>query len=161
MPFITKSTGETEPFSPEKLQHSLKRAGASEAIIEKIMSQVLPQLYEGMPTKKIYQLAFKILRGSSRPLAARYRLKSGIMDLGPSGYPFEKFVGEVLRNQGFTVEVGVIIPGHCVNHEVDVLAGRGNDIFMVECKFHNHPDATNNVRIPLYIQARFEDIKAA
>ncbi|KAA9324930.1 restriction endonuclease [Adhaeribacter soli] len=160
-PFITKSTGDVEPFSPEKLQRSLKRAGASEQLIGRIMDQLLPQLYDGMPTKKIYQLAFKILRGSSRPLAARYRLKSGIMELGPSGYPFEKFVGEVLRNQGFTVEVGVTIKGRCVNHEVDVLAGRGNDIFMVECKFHNHPEATNNVKIPLYIQARFEDIKTA
>lgn len=125
------------------------------------MAQLLPQLYEGMPTRKIYQLAFKILRGKSRPLAARYRLKSGIMELGPSGYPFEKFVGEVLRYQGFAVEVGVLIKGRCVTHEVDVLASRGNDVFLIECKFHNHPDATNNVKIPLYIQARFEDIKAA
>jgi hypothetical protein len=158
---ITKASGEIVPFSVEKLRRSLLRAGTSEIITEKIVNQVLPQIYEGMKTRKIYQLAFKILRGSSRPLAARYRLRSAIMELGPSGFPFEKFIGEVLVCQGFHVEVGVVVKGHCVNHEVDVIAGKGNNIYLVECKFHNHYAAINNVKIPLYIQARFEDIKAA
>ncbi|MFC5271984.1 restriction endonuclease [Adhaeribacter terreus] len=161
LPFITKASGEMVPFSTEKLHRSLRRAGAPEATAEKIVNQMLPQLSEGMSTRKIYQLAFKMLRGSSRPLAARYRLKSAIMELGPSGYPFEKFIGEVLRCQEFSVEVGVIVQGHCVNHEVDVIAGKGDDIYLVECKYHNHHAAINNVKIPLYIQARFEDIKTA
>src|SRR5688572_33362005 len=122
---ISKSTGEVVPFSPEKLIRSLVRAGAPEATAQNILDQVLPQIYEGMTTRKIYQLAFKILRSKSRPLAARYRLKSAIMELGPSGYPFEKFIGEVLKQQEFSVEVGVIVKGRCVNHEVDVIAGKG------------------------------------
>ncbi|HSI91738.1 MAG TPA: restriction endonuclease [Adhaeribacter sp.] len=160
-PFITKASGEMVPFSTEKLHHSLRRAGAPEDTAKNIIAQVVPQVYEGMSTRKIYQLAFKILRGRSRPLAARYRLKSAIMELGPSGYPFEKFIGEVLRWQGFSVEVGVTIKGRCVNHEVDVMAARGEDIYLVECKYHNHHAAINTVKIPLYIHARFEDIKAA
>ena len=83
------------------------------------------------------------------------------MDLGPSGFPFEKFIGEVLKQQEFNVEVGVIVKGRCVNHEVDVIAGKGNEIHLVECKYHNHQATVNTVKIPLYIQARFDDIKAA
>ena len=137
------------------------RAGATEANSENILNQVLPHIYEGMRTRKIYQLAFKILRSSSRPLAARYRLRTAIMELGPSGFPFEKFIGEVLTCQGFSVEVGVFVSGRCVTHEVDVIAGRGNKIYLVECKYHNQHGTVNNIKIPLYIQARFEDIKAA
>ena len=137
LPFITKTSGETVPFSPEQLHTSLRRAGAAEAVADHILEQVLQQIYEGMSTRKIYQLAFKILRKKSKPIAARYRLKSAIMELGPSGFPFEKFIGEVLRYQGFNVEVGVVVSGRCVNHEVDIIAGRGDDIYLVECKYHN------------------------
>ena len=158
---ITKASGEIVPFSSGKLRHSLKRAGANPELIERIIEKVEPQIFEGMSTRKIYQLAFKMLRGKSRPLAARYRLKTAIMELGPSGYPFEKFIGAVLRNQGFAVEVGVTVRGRCVNHEVDVIATRGENVFLVECKYHNHHAAINSVKIPLYIHARFEDIKAA
>lgn len=158
---VSKYSGEVVPFSPEKLIRSLIRAGAPEATAQKILNQIQPQLYQGMSTRKIYQLAFRILRGKSRPLAARYRLKSAIMELGPSGFPFEKFIGEVLRCQGFNVEVGVVVQGRCVSHEVDVIASKGSAIYLVECKYHNHHAAINTVKIPLYIQARFDDIKAA
>lgn len=81
------------------------------------------------------------------------------MELGPSGYPFEKFVGEILKFQGFTVQVGVMVEGHCVSHEVDVVAEKGEEHFMVECKFHNIPGVKSDVKIPLYIQARFKDVE--
>lgn len=148
-------------FSPEKLRHSLKRAGASEILANKIIAQVLPGLYPGISTRKIYRTAFKLLRENSRSLAARYHLKSAIMELGPSGFPFEKFIAEVLRNQGFNVQVGVIVEGKCINHEIDVIAEKEQHLYMVECKYHNQHGTVNNVKIPLYIQARFEDVKAS
>jgi hypothetical protein len=81
------------------------------------------------------------------------------MMLGPSGYPFEKYVGEILRHEGFKVEVGVIIHGHCVDHEVDVVAEKDDSHFMVECKYHNQPGHTCDVKVPLYINSRFQDIE--
>lgn len=59
------------------------------------------------------------------------------MELGPSGFPFEKFISEILKFQGFAVQVGVIVEGHCVKHEIDVVAEKGEEHFMIECKFHN------------------------
>jgi hypothetical protein len=46
-----------------------------------------------------------------------------------------------------------------VNHEIDVIAERENHHFMIECKFHNLQGTNCDVKIPLYIQARFKDVE--
>jgi hypothetical protein len=117
---VTKASGEKVPFSVKKLQHSLERSGADDAIIDEVISELSHHLRDGISTKKIYKHAYNILRKISSSHAARYKLKQAIMELGPSGYPFEKFVGEILKFQGFTVKVGAIVEGHCVSHEVDM-----------------------------------------
>ena len=157
--FITKASGISVPFSEQKLIQSLVRAGATADIASSIASEVSDSVYEGMSTKKIYRIAFNLLRDRSSHLAARYHLKKGIMELGPSGYPFEKFIGEILNFMGYSVEFGKIVKGHCVNHEVDVIALRDEQHFMIECKYHNQQGVFSDVKTPLYIQARFKDIE--
>ena len=156
---VTKYSGEKVSFSEAKLRSSLQRAGANSNEIESIIDKVVHSLYEGISTKKIYHIAFKTLRDYSRSVAARYHLKRGIMELGPSGYPFEIYVGEIMKHQGYNVKVGVIEAGRCVSHEVDVIAAKNNQYLMIECKYHNLPGTICDVKIPLYIQARFKDIE--
>jgi len=156
---ITKASGKIEAFSENKLRHSLQKAGAGEAMIENIVNSIRAKLYQGITTRKIYRLAFSMLRESPGFLAARYHLKRAIMELGPSGYPFEKFIGELLSRQGYSVKVGRTISGRCVNHEIDVVAEKDNKHFMIECKYHNQPGTICDVKIPLYIQARFKDVE--
>jgi hypothetical protein len=158
---ITKASGVIVPFSEEKLRISLQRTGADEYIIDGVLKEVQSKLYEGISTKKIYRIAFNLLKGASSPLAAKYHLKRGIMELGPSGYPFEKFIGEILKYQGYAVKVGEIVKGKCVNHEIDVIAEKDHHHFMIECKYHNQLGTISDVKIPLYIQARFKDVEAA
>ncbi len=157
---ITKASGESEPFLVDKLKHSLKRAGANDEKIERIVNEINGKLYEGMSTRKIYRIAFNLLKESSRYLAAKYHLKQAIMELGPSGYPFEKFIGEILRYQGYTIKVGEFVLGKCVSHEIDVIAEKDQHYFMIECKYHNLQGTFSDVKIPLYIQARFKDVEA-
>ncbi len=157
--YITKASGNLVPFSEEKLVQSLKKAGASTNLAETILIDISPDLYEGISTKKIYQYAFKRLKKSSRKTAGKYRLKQAIMELGPSGFPFEKFVGELLHYQGFNTQVGVIVEGHCVNHEIDVVAEKENHHYMVECKYHNQRGISCDVKVPLYIFSRFKDVE--
>ncbi len=155
---VTKASGLVVPFAPEKLRASLERAGADIDTSTAIVKAILPKLTTGISTRKVYRLAFNLLHQRSRHLAARYRLKQAIMDLGPSGSPFEKFIARILEHDGFQVEVGRIVEGKCVKHEVDVIALRGDQHFMVECKYH-HPGRICDVKIPLYIQARFKDVE--
>ena len=126
---ITKASGEKTTFSSDKLRHSLHRSGAEENTISEIIRDVQKNLYDNISTKKIYQLAFGLLKKQSRHSAARYKLKQAIMELGPSGFPFEKYIAEILKHQGYKVKVGEIVKGHCVNHEIDVIAEKEKSPF--------------------------------
>lgn len=155
---IAKANGEKSTFDSQKLYSSLTRSGADETQAHEIVDAIIAELYPGISTKKIYKRAFSLLKERSRFLAARYTLKNAIMMLGPSGYPFERFIGELLKHQGYKVEVAKIVAGKCVSHEVDVIAEKDKHHFMIECKYHNQPGTVSDVKIPLYIQSRFLDV---
>jgi hypothetical protein len=157
---IRKSSGENQHYSVEKLRNSLRLSGASAEMVENIVSEIENDLPDGISTRGIFKKAFRILRNNQHSLAARYSLKNAIMQLGPTGYPFEKYIGEIFKEQGFQVKVGVITAGKCVNHEIDVIATSSKVNIMVECKYHNTPGKMCNVQVPLYIHSRFQDIRA-
>ncbi|MGZ3864237.1 MAG: restriction endonuclease [Bacteroidia bacterium] len=159
--FVTKASGEMVPFSSEKLMRSLLRSGADEGTAEKVLEEIEKRLFSGVSTKKIYHWAFSLLKEKSKHLAGQYHLKQAIMELGPSGFPFEKFFSEILKRQGYQTVVGQIVKGQCVTHEIDVIAEKGKHHFMIECKYHNQPGIVSDVKIPLYIQARFKDVEAS
>ncbi len=149
-----------QPFSREKFERSLSRSGADTETISEIAEEIESWLSEGTTTAQIYGRAFKLLRSKRRSMAARYSLKKAIMELGPSGYPFEQFMGQVFKYKGFKVEVGQEVQGQCVMHEVDVIATDGHHQHLVECKYYNSPGKFANVKVPLYIRSRVNDIIA-
>ncbi|MGV8813545.1 MAG: restriction endonuclease [Gelidibacter sp.] len=157
---IKKYSGELQTFDINKLINSLRRSQAKEDIVQDIAYKVQEQLEEGMTTKEIYQMAFKMLKGKSRVSASKYKLKKALMELGPSGFPFEKLVGKLFEHEGYKTQVGVIVQGNCVQHEIDVIGQKDNHHYMIECKYHSDQGRTCNVKIPLYIQSRFLDVKA-
>ena len=156
---VKKQSGEQEPFDNNKLLRSLQRSGASQQLALEIAESLQHIIHEGITTGEIYQKAFSLLRQKMRPVAARFSLKKAIMELGPTGFPFEQFVAQVLRQKGFEVQTGQFIRGRCVVHEVDVVATHDHSQFMVECKFHNQQGKVCNVKVPLYIHSRFQDIE--
>lgn len=158
-PLIVKASGQKERFDPSKLWRSLKEANASDHIVNLIVDDIQSGLKDGSTTQSIYRKAFRLLKTYEKQSAPKYNLKRAIMELGPSGYPFERLMGEILERQGYTVNVGVLLKGECVSHEVDVYAENGDDIILMECKFHNQSGHKNDVKIPLYIQARFQDVE--
>jgi HJR/Mrr/RecB family endonuclease len=154
---ITKASGEQEEFSTKKFQSSLRKAGANPELIQSITDAVVndPSMTS---TRAIYTYAFNQLHKQYPPAAARYNLKFALAGLGPSGYPFERFVAELFKHKGFETKVGQLIPGFCVTHEVDVILTKKNLHIMAECKFHQ-PHLKADIKVPLYIKARFDDIQ--
>jgi hypothetical protein len=159
-PIIEKASGEKVAFEPDKLRNSLERANTPPEVIEEIVSEILTQVIPGMSTQEIYQKAFHLLRKGKSSNAARYSLKKAIMELGPTGYPFEQFIGQVLAHQGFETEVGQVLQGNCVTHEMDVIATHNHTQYLVECKFYNSPGKYASVQVPLYVRSRVNDIIA-
>jgi hypothetical protein len=156
---IVKSSGNRVKFSIFKLKKSLKRTGADEDTVNQIIDKVKDELYQGISTKEIYNRAFALLKKKKSYLASKYKLKKAIYELGPTGFPFEHFISAVLKNSGYTTEVGKILQGNCVTHEVDVIAHKNNETTVIECKFHSQQGFNCNVKVPLYINSRFQDIK--
>lgn len=158
IPLVRKASGEMEPFSSEKLRHSLQRSGAADSLIDSIVKDVESWIYDGISSRKIYDRAFALLRKKPVGTAARYKLKKALMELGPTGHPFEHFVGEVFKLLGYEVQVAQVLDGHCVTHEVDVIATRDKHQTFIECKFYLSPEKNANVQVPLYIRSRVDDI---
>ena len=156
---IIKYSGKKVKFSSNKLYTSLKRTGAEDAIVNQIINRVISELYEGISTKEIYNRAFALLKKKESHLASKYKLKKAIYELGPTGFPFERFVAAILKYSGFNIEVGKTLNGKCVTHEIDVIANKNNETTIIECKFHGEQGLNCNVKIPLYINSRYTDVK--
>lgn len=156
---VTKSSGQTEPFDEEKLRRSLLRSGADDVLVNQVVQELAGQWHEGTSTKSIFKRAFKLLKRLHRPTAARYTLKQAMLDFGNSGFPFEDFFAEVMRTQGYEVDIRQILPGVCVQHEVDVVAQNADALIWVECKYHPMAGSVSNIKIPLYIHSRFRDLE--
>lgn len=157
---ITKTSGERELFDPHKLHLSLTRSGAEEKLAQKITDNIASSLRDGDLTKDIYKRAFAKLRRAEGPVAARYSVKRALLDLGPSGYPFEDFLAEIYKKLGYTAKTRVIVQGRCVEHELDVVAEKGEERIAAEVKFHNNSGIKSDLKVALYVHARFEDIAA-
>ena len=157
---ILKSSGERAKFSLDKLRKSLRSSGADHNLVEQIVDQVKNELYEGISTNEIYNRAFALLKKNKSVFASKYKLKKALYELGPTGFPFERFVAAILEYSGYQTHVDEIMNGICVTHEIDVIAEKNGTVTVIECKFHSEEGRNCNVKIPLYIHSRYNDVKA-
>ena len=155
---ITKSDGTLQLFEEEKLVSSLRRVGANPDTIDDIVDEVEREMWEGMTTADIYHRAFALLRKHSAPTAVRYSIRRAMFDLGPDGFPFEKFVARIFKIWGYEAVTDQTILGTCVEHEVDVVAWKDDELAMSEVKFHNEFGLKSDLKVSLYVKARFDDL---
>lgn len=156
--YIIKADGEKEVFDSRKLKDSLKRSGVDDETIKRVIEKIESELVNGMTTKQIYKKAYSMLVKKERISAARYSVRRAILDLGPNGFPFEDFIGEIYRAKNYSVEVGKTIKGFCVLHEIDVFAENDNERILAEIKFHNNVGIKSDLKTSLYVRARFDDL---
>ncbi len=159
MVWVVKRNGQKETFDRKKIIRTCLRSGASKKVAEEIAREVEKRIYNGISTDKILRIVLELLEEKTIAQAARYDLKMALFRLGPAGYEFEKFVARLLREYGYKTKTNVIVKGFCVTHEVDVLAEKEGNLFMIECKFHNTPGIYTGLKEVMYTYARFLDIK--
>lgn len=155
---VIKSDKTKEPYDEEKVIRSLKRINLSKEEIDNILSLINSRLPEVVTTKKLYSFIFKLLKEKKEHLAYKFNLKSAIFRLGPSGYPFEKFIAHLFKEYGFEAKHNLFLKGKCLTYEIDLYLKNNSEIFIGECKFHNQKGRKNDVKVVLYSYARFLDI---
>lgn len=156
---ITKADGTIEHFKVEKLRRSMRRAGAGPDEINAIVAEIKRSLYDGVQTQEIYRHAFSLLKGSRPPAAARYSLRRALFNLGPTGFPFEKFLARLFEMDGYTTKTGINLEGKCATHEIDIAAFKEDHSFVGEAKFHSHPGVKSDLQVAMYSYARLLDLK--
>ena len=157
---IKKASGQLEAFDERKLLQSLNVSGADEALAKEILAEIKAWLKPEVSTKKIYAKALGLLRQKTISAAGKYRVKEALMELGNSGHPFEIFIGEVFKKLGYEVEVGKIVTGKSITHEMDVIATKNKSQQLVECKFSQYDTRYVSIQVPLYVHSRVQDIIA-
>ena len=155
---IIKASGVSEPFIKEKLLNSIRKSGASDVAAGKALTHIENELRDGMSTGQIYNHAFDVLKRLEQKAARSYSLRRAIAGLGPTGFPFERFISEIMKKKGFQTAVGEILLGRCVEHEIDVVAWNDKKLVMIETKFHNEIGVKTDLKVSLYVKARYDDL---
>ncbi len=159
---VAKASGETEAFDESKLIQSLRYAKIPDDIAAQAVGYVKGKLIDQTSTDKIHDYVQEYFKQNQLlGPALKYDLKYALMRLGPTGYPFEKFVAKVLAAYGYLTQTGVTITGKCVNHEIDIDVTKDHEHYLVECKFHNQPGIKTDIQVALYTYARFVDVRSA
>jgi len=115
---IVKADGTKEPFDRGKLENSLRKSGAKDEAIQAVTDYIAMELTDGMTTSEIYKMAFSILKKKEMAMASRYSLRRGILSLGPTGFPFENFIAELFKEDGYMTNTGVIVKGKCAHQRM-------------------------------------------
>ncbi|UCG44869.1 MAG: restriction endonuclease [Candidatus Bathyarchaeota archaeon] len=155
--YVTKADGQRQLYHREKVVKTCLRLGSSQEVADKVADEVEKSLYDGMETREILQLIFKIL-GRYRP-SVRYQicLRRGL-SLLKSQPDFERFIQILLREHGYDVKPNQIIRGRCVEHEVDAVASKEGRTYIVEVKHHHNYHALTGLDEGRIARAVFEDI---
>ena len=156
---IIKADGNLEYFKVEKLRRSLRRSGATADEVNAIVAEITTEIYDGISTQEIYRRAFALLRENEVAIAARYSLRRALFSLGPTGFPFEKFLGRLFNHHGYKTQTGIIIQGNCAEHEIDIAAFNTTHSFVGEAKFHARPGMKTDLQVAMYSYARLLDLE--
>ncbi len=157
---VIKADGVREPFDVTKLEKSLRRSGATAQETTQVIEKILPTLFDGITTQEIYQEAFAHLNSLGVSSAiTRYTLRRALFGLGPTGFPFEDFLTRLFTAEGYEMRTRVVLPGKCVEHEIDLAAFKENDAFVAEAKFHSRPGVKSDLKVVLYCKARQDDLQ--
>lgn len=157
--YIKKTSGLKEPFNEKKIVRSLRQIGANKEIIQSILDEITQQYPHIKNTQHVFEIALEKLKQYNIGMASRYNLKKALLALGPAGYPFEQFVSALFEIQKYTVATNVNAQGFCVDHELDVVAIKDGIHNVIECKFHNQQRYKSDLKVSLYVNARFQDMQ--
>ncbi len=159
---VIKADGTKEAYNEDKIISSATRVGVPAEIQHDMLEAIRNRLYDGIKTSEIFSMIQEFLQShQSGHLAMKYNLKSAIAELGPSGYPFEKFLSLLLTEIGYVTSTNQTLNGSCISHEIDVLAHKDETTYFIEAKFHSKPAQRTDVRVALYIRARYDDLVSA
>ena len=155
---VRKADGRLEPYDRSKVLRTLLHLGFDRSKAEQLEKAVSEKVYDGMPTSEILSLIYELAR-EFRPEIAHLRdIREAISAMRPKP-DFEEYARMVLRAAGYLVEPGRVLEGRCVSHEIDGIAFREDEAYVVEVKHHVNHHAYTGLGTVLELWAALEDLK--
>lgn len=132
---MIKADGTKQLFDREKIVNTCIRMGASREIADEITKKIEMNVYNGIETKKVLRMIFRLLEKYKSAVKHIICLRESLSLLKPKP-DFEHFIQILLREQGYEVAPNQIVRGRCVEHEVDAIARKHGQTYIVEVKHH-------------------------
>lgn len=158
MIYVTKADGSRQAFDKNKIISTCIKLGLSWQQAEEIAQKIERKAYDGIVTKKILHWVFKYAEKYKPSLKYRIDLRASISLLRPKP-DFEKFIGIIFDILGYETKTNLILEGYCVEHEIDVIAKRNEEIILVEVKHHVNPHKYTGLDVFLEVNSTLEDLK--
>lgn len=158
--FVIKKNGEHELYSEDKVIHSMTRVGVPADLQPEVLNH-LRSKFRGqfITTDEVFKHLLEFLEPRDKTSTIRLSLRQAIYSLGPTGFPFEKYLARIFQHHGYRTNVDQHLEGDCVIHEVDLVLERDNKREIMEVKFHNEGGVKTDVQVALYTYARYLDLK--
>ena len=142
-----------------KVLRSARRAGASKDLAQKVALEIEKGIYPGSKTSEIFKQVNQLLKKEDERSSLRFSLREAMRKLGPSGFPFEKYIGDIFSAHGYAVSLNRKIKGKFAIHEIDFLARNEKVLYIGECKYRIFPGERVDLAILLAFYAKFLDLK--
>lgn len=155
--FVTKADGTKQLFDREKVVRTCLRMGARRETAEAIAKNVEMKIYNGIETKKILQMIFRQLSKHKPAVKHLIDLRKALSLIKPAP-DFERFIQILLSEHGYEVTPNQIIRGKCVEHEVDAVARKNGENYIVEVKHHFRHHTPTGLDVSRIARAVFEDV---
>jgi len=153
---VVKWGGQTEPYNREKIRTTLNKYRLSEDAVNRVLDEIEEELYEGIPTKEIFNLIEVKTRDRSHIIKRNLRSALGEMKPKPD---FEVFIQQLLGKLGYHVTDERVIRGHCVEHEIDGVAEKDGKLYYIETKHHSKVHIKTQFIHTLAAKSKLDDIR--
>jgi hypothetical protein len=154
---VRKADGSLQPFDRNKVLRTCDRLKLSRNESNEVLAEVEQKLFEGIPTKKILDMIFEHGKKHKEHLGFMVDIREAISLMRPKP-DFEKFVALILKHDGYKILTNKILQGKCIDHEIDVIAIKGNEILYIEVKHHDKYHTFTGLGTFLEINSTFEDL---
>lgn len=158
---VIKRDGSEVPFDDMRVLRSMERVGVPKELHDRVLAHIKEKVQADntISTDEIFYHIREFLIDKDKKSGLRFNLRQAIFELGPTGFPFEKYLGKIFTDQGYKVQTDLIMEGECVSHEIDLLLEKDGKREVIEAKFHNQRVGKTDIHVLLYTYARFLDVK--
>ena len=155
---VRKFDGSLELYDQSKVIRTAIRMGLDRKAAEELADEISSKVYDGIPTSEILSLIHDLASKIRPELKYVENLREAISAMRPKP-DFEEYVRIVLKAAGYMVEPGRVLEGRCIDHEIDGIAFKDDEVVIVETKHHVNPHAYTGLDTVLQLWAALEDLK--